>query len=133
MGQVQIWQDFSLSTKYYAILMTFETFFLIRFVSEMNNNSPRVKMANIWFYFVNAKAIGHIQQRNIHQQELISLRYISYYENISAVLLEKHFKNICFTLSRKITLWRRASIYKKPFSLFSKNPGLKKSLTLKVH
>ena len=56
-GNVQIWQDFSLFTKNYGISMTFEIYFLVRFVSNMNRNgnSFKGKVVMSWFYSVNVR------------------------------------------------------------------------------
>ena len=38
-GHAQIWQHFSLFRKYYGIWMTFEIYFLTRFISKVNDNN----------------------------------------------------------------------------------------------
>ena len=47
--------------------------------------------------------IGHIQLRKIYDQELGSMQYWGYHENILIILVlpSKHFKNIWFSLSIK--------------------------------
>ena len=61
---MQIRQHFSFFTKCYGILKTFEIYFLIRFISKMNDNS-KGKMSIIKFYSVNVKRNwAHLAERN---------------------------------------------------------------------
>ena len=53
--QVQDWQHLSFFTKYYGISMTFEIYFLMGFISNMNDNGSVGKMHIIKFYSVNVK------------------------------------------------------------------------------
>ena len=50
------------------------------------------------------KEIEHIYQRKLHNQELRSLQYLGYDENILTYYITKTFKNIYFALSVKIML-----------------------------
>ena len=50
------------------------------------------------------KEIGHILQREIHDQELRSLHYLGYHENSLIVLSLKYFKNFFLALRIKIML-----------------------------
>ena len=44
-------------------------------------------------------------EKKIHNQEQRSLSYSGHHENISIILLQKCFKNICFVLSSKMMLY----------------------------
>ena len=50
------------------------------------------------------KEIRHIKLRKIHDQDLGSIQYLDYHENILIVLVlpYKHFKNVWFAFSTKI-------------------------------
>ena len=65
----------------------------------MSGNSSWGKMYSIWFHSVNVKKIGHNWT-----QELGSMQYLGYHENILIVLVLplKYFKSICFALNIKI-------------------------------
>ena len=52
----------------------------------MNNSSTRKKIVIIWFYIVNVKEIGIFSREKIHEQELRTLQYLDYQENILIVL-----------------------------------------------
>ena len=78
--------------------MNSEIHFLIRFVSKKINNSSRGKMVIILFY----SAI--VKENWAHLTSRRGAKFTTMFrlENVLIVLPEKHIKNICFTLSRKI-------------------------------
>ena len=60
--------------------MTFEIYVFIRFISKMNNDFHRKDFHRLFFF--NVKEFWHIWQRKIQNQELKSLQFLGYHENI---------------------------------------------------
>ena len=98
MRHVQIWQHFPLFTNYYDISMTFQGYFLVRFISKLNNSNSREKMVIIWFYSANIKGNWtHLAEEKLLAGAKINKYYIC--------IIIKSPKNNCFALSIKIMLF----------------------------